>query len=104
MEVSNVASQWTHFMPCETVPIPRLIVPVINPSASEFRFEQSDTWGKKDFEVVEINKTLIKTTRRTVFEEKQGMKLSCCDVSGSIICCFFPIAFCIFMTKHNLQM
>lgn len=91
-------------MPHETVRIPHLIVPVINPLASEYRFEQSDTWGKKDIEMVEMNKTLINTTQRTVFEEKQGMKLSCCDVPESIICRFFFIAFCVFMTKHNLQM
>lgn len=96
MEVSNVASQWTHFMPHETVRIPRLIVPVINPSASEYRFDESDTWGKKDIEVVEMNKTLIKTTRGTVFEEKQSMKLCCCDVPESIICHFFHSFLCFY--------
>lgn len=83
-------------MPHETVRIPRLIVPVINPSASEYRFEQSDTWRKKDIEMVEMNKTTIKTTRRTVLEEKLGMKLSCCDVSESIICRFFHSFLCFY--------
>lgn len=60
--------------------------------------------GKKDIELVEMNKTSIKTTQRTVWEEKQGVKFSSCDVSGSFICCLSFIAFCDFMTKHNLQM